>query len=720
MKKPPILHPKKAKNTGRKKDTAEIIFQLIKQLGENAGLPELFEKALPQYEQSQIIRGLNRLEADKKIVVHQRGRIEVKPQHHKPPVGKGRIITGTVDLTKSGAAYIMSPNSDRDIYVHARHTHNALKGDLVKVEVTHSKGRPEGIIVEIVKRSQESFEGIVHLTKNGAYFKPLEQRIRKVFYLDVDKLNDIQDGTRVIARVLRWKQEHGLPDAAIEEIISQQRVSDLEMKRILIQNGFHIEFPEEVMRECNAIPHDISTNEIKKRKDYRKVLTFTIDPMDARDFDDALSFQILEGGEIEVGVHIADVAHYIKKGSALDKEGERRATSVYLPDRVCPMLPERLSNELCSLRPNEDKLTFSTIFTFDPHSLELITFSIAKTIIHSDKRFAYEDAQAIIEAGEGPYAAELLTLNKIAKHLRKKRSVNGAISFEKPEVRFKLDENGTPVGIYTRERKDAHLLIEDFMLLANETVAKFGAKLAAGKVPKPFVYRVHDKPDAGKLLQFSEIAKRFGYNVNFNSAEEVSVGLNALLKNVAGKPEQNTLESLAIRCMAKAEYTTKNIGHYGLALRFYTHFTSPIRRYPDVMVHRLVHDALTNSDVFTNKEEIEADCKNSSLMERKAMDAEREATKYKQVEFLQDKIGKEFEGVITGVIARGFFVEMVENKCEGFIPNDSLRGDDFLFDEKRMILRGVKTGKAYKLGDTLDVRVLRANLEERKIDLELI
>lgn len=720
-KKTPVLHPKKGKKAAKKHDVSEAIFHLIKQLKEEATLPKLFELALPAYDQSTIVRSLNQLEAEKKIIVHQRGRIEIKPKHHKPPVPSGKTITGVADVTKSGAAYIMSPNSDRDIFVHERNTNGALNGDLVKVTIKSGKGRPEGIITEILKRSQESFEGIVHRTKKGVYFRPLEQKIRKVFYLDETQLEDIKDGTRVIARILRWKQEHGMPDAEISEVITeQQSLSDLEMKRILIQNGFHTEFPEEVMRECAAISDKITEGEIKKRGDFRQVLTFTIDPADAKDFDDALSFRILESGEIEVGVHIADVAHYIKKGSALDKEGERRATSVYLPDRVCPMLPERLSNELCSLRPNEDKLTFSTIFRFDPRSFEIKHYTIAKTIIHSNKRFVYDDVQAILEAKEGLYAEELMTLDKIAKHIRKKRFADGAISFEKPEVRFRLDGNGKPIGIYTKERKDAHLMIEDFMLLANETVAKFGSKLQAGKQPKPFVYRVHDKPDGSKLEQFSEIAKRFGYNVNFTDAEAVSGALNSLLKKMQGRPEQNTLEILAIRCMAKAEYTTKNIGHYGLAMKFYTHFTSPIRRYPDVMVHRLVYDTLTNSDVFASKEEIEADCKNSSLMERKAMDAEREAVKYKQVEFLQDKIGEEFAGVVTGVIARGIFVELSENKCEGMIAGDTLKGDDFLFDEKQLILRGIRTKREFKLGDTLNVRVLRANLDERKIDLELV
>lgn len=718
--KPPLLHPKKAKSSTGKKEVSEVIFHLIKQLGETAELPALFDLALPQFEQSVIVRALNKLEAEKKITVHQRGKIEIKPKHHLPPVAPGRTITGVADLTKSGAIYVASPNSDRDIFVHERNTNGALNGDLVKVSIKNFKGRPEGTIVEILKRSQESFEGTVQLTKKGAFFRPYEQKIRKVFRLDETKLGDIEDGQRVFARILRWKTEHGQPDAEIEEVLSKQSLSDIEMKRILIRNGFHLEFPEEVMRECAAIPDAIPPSELKKRADFRKVLTFTIDPTDAKDFDDALSFQILENGEIEVGVHIADVAHYIKKGSALDREGERRATSVYLPDRVCPMLPERLSNELCSLRPNEDKLTFAAIFTFDPKSLEIKTYTIGKTVIHSDKRFAYDDVQAILEAKSGLYYDELSTLDKIAKDIRKKRSANGAISFEKPEVRFRLDETGKPIGVYTRERKDAHLLVEDFMLLANETVAKFGAKLHTEKRPRPFVYRVHDKPDGAKLEQFSEIAKRFGYNVNFTDADAVAGALNILLKKVQGTPEQNTLESLAIRCMAKAEYTTKNIGHYGLAMKFYTHFTSPIRRYPDVLVHRLVHEALTNSDTFISKEDLESDCKNSSIMERKAMDAEREATKYKQVEFLQDKIGEPFAGVITGVIARGIFIELVDNKCEGMISTDSLPGDDFLFDEKRMVLRGIKTKREFKLGDALNVRVLRANLDERKIDLELV
>ena len=719
------LPQRKQKQTSKRhlkgaNETSETIFSIIKHLGSKADLKSIFDIALDTFTQADIVSALDKLEQQAKITVHQRGRIEVLSKKRPEKTAMGKVLVGTIDITRTGAAYVKVQKLDRDVFIMERNTGGALQGDTVEVQLRGGKtGRPEGIVTAIVKRSQESFEGTVHQNKTGFYFRPLENRIRKIFHLDDAACADIRDGQRVIARILRWKQEHGKPDAEIVEVLSNQSMSDIEMKRILIQNGFHIDFPSEVMQECAAISDVISPEEIKKRTDYRDILTITIDPADAKDFDDAISYRILPNGDYEVGVHIADVAHYIKKGSALDKEGERRTTSVYLPDRVCPMLPERLSNELCSLRPNEDKLTFAAIFTFSPETLEMLTFSIAKTIIHSKRRFSYEEVQEVLETKNGDYVNELLTLDKIAKNIRKLRTAKGAISFEKPEVRFKLDDTGKPIGIYTKVRKDAHLLIEDFMLLANESIAKFGSKLKVGATHQPFVYRVHDKPDAGKLEQFSEIAKRFGYNVNFKSAEEVAGAMNILLKKVEGKPEQNVLESLAIRSMAKAEYTTKNIGHYGLAMEFYTHFTSPIRRYPDVLVHRLVFESMNENHEFIAREELEEACRNSSLMERKAMDAEREATKYKQVEFLQDRIGETFDGIITGVIARGIFVELTENKCEGFISVDNLGNDSFQFDEKTISLKGYKTKLNFRLGDQLRVTVKNTNLAERKIDFEL-
>ncbi len=715
--------PKKSKKKQIARPSEEI-FGIIRRLGEEPNIKDVFSIALPIFSQAEIVKAMNKLELEGKIVVHQKGKIEVVPRRLPGAIatnaGSGKVVRGMADITKTGDAFIIVHGSEKDVFVQQRFTHGALQGDIVDVRLRDGRGsRPEGAIIEIVKRSQESFEGAIYKNKSGFYFKPLEAKIGRVFKLDNAKAEHFKEGDKVIARILNWTHVPGLADAEVIEHIDDTRASDLEMKRILIQNGFHTDFPEEVYRELNAIPDAIPQSEIDKRLDFRKVLTFTIDPEDAKDFDDAISVQTLENGHLEIGVHIADVSYYIKKGSVLDLEGERRATSVYLPDRVCPMLPERLSNFLCSLRPDEDKLTFSVIFEFHPESAELLHVSFGKSMIHSKRRYSYEQAQEILEKGEGDNAQELSLLNKIAKKLRAKRAKNGAISFEKPEVRFKLDENGKPLGVYTKVRKDAHLLIEDFMLLANESVAKFGSKIQVNKTPSSFVYRVHAKPDQAKLEQFSHIAKRFGYNVKFKDEKEVAGALNALLLKVQGKTEQNLLESLAIRCMAKAEYTTKNIGHYGLAMEYYTHFTSPIRRYPDVMVHRLLFDALNGVKILPNKEEIENACRISSQMERKAMEAEREATKYKQVEFLLDKIGQEYDGIISGVIGRGLFIELMENKCEGMLPVDELGTENFLFDEQGLLLEGTKTHKQYRMGDPIRVKIKNASLAERRIDFTL-
>src|ERR1043165_1678304 len=492
------------------------------------------------------------------------------------------------------------------------------------------------------------------------------------------------------------------------------------MKMLLIANGFSIDFPSAVYRELDKVSEAIPKQEIADRVDFRNILTFTIDPENAKDFDDAISVRTLDNGNYEIGVHIADVSHYIKEGSQLDIEAEKRATSVYLPDRVCPMLPEKLSNVLCSLRPNEDKLTFSTIFEMDK-KFDIVNYSIAKTVIHSKRRFTYEEAQERIETGKGDYAKELLLLNSISKHIRAKRFKKGAIAFEKAEVRFKLDASGKPLGVVLKVRKDSNLLVEDFMLLANETVAKFGSKLHKGKRALPFVYRIHDKPDPAKLEMFSTVASRFGYNIKFEDPRQAAEIFNDLLKKIEGKPEQNALETLAIRSMSKAEYTTENIGHYGLAMEHYTHFTSPIRRYPDVLVHRLLEYLLSGrNDLILSKEDLEGRCKNSSLMERKAMEAEREATKYKQIEFLQDKLGEEFEGVITGVIARGIFVEMTDNKCEGMVSTELMGDEDFVYEDKMVRLVGTRSKKKYQLGDKVRVKLLTADIILRRIDLALV
>lgn len=709
---------KKARPAGQK-DHLQYLLGVMRSLGSEVNLRTFFPKVERKMTQAEIVLGLNELEKKGIIRIEQKGNIRILGE--SKPKGPGRndkVLVGTIDISRNGSGFVSVEGIDRDIFVAPKNVHNAMQGDEVKIRLTSFKGRPEGEVIAVVKHAQDSFAGKLEVLEKFAFFIADERKLNTDIFVPLTALNGAQDKDRVIVRVIEWNGGDKRPVGEVVEKISAKNTSDYDMKMILITNGFSIDFPHEAYRELEKVSDQITNEEIKNRLDYRNVLTFTIDPEDAKDFDDAISFRMLDNGNYEIGVHIADVAHYVREGMALDKEAERRATSVYLPDRVCPMLPEKLSNVLCSLRPNEDKLTFSAIFELDP-KYQIKNYSIAKTIIHSNRRFAYEDAQAAIETGTGDYAAELQTLNKIAKHLRAQRMKKGAIAFEKAEVRFKLDETGKPLGIVLKIRKDAHLLIEDFMLLANETVAKFGSKLRLGKKSVPFVYRVHDKPDPAKLEIFSSVASRFGYHIKFDDPSQAAATFNTLLKKVAGRPEQDVLETMAIRSMAKAEYTTNNIGHYGLAMEHYTHFTSPIRRYPDVLVHRLLEMQLLKDDKIIDKDELELRCKNSSLMERKAMDAEREAIKYKQVEFLQDKIGQEFEGVITGVIVRGIFVEMVDNKCEGMINVELLGNEDFAYDEKMVRLTGYRTKRKFQLGDHIRVKILAADVRLQRIDLGL-
>lgn len=713
---------------GYKNAKANKLFVLdsIKSLEHRASLKLLFPILKHKLTQEEVVMALNQLEHSNTIAIQSNGAIELLNGEAENVVKikstKSRLpnaLYGSVDLTKNGAAYVSIEGFVKDVYIPQKFVRNAMQGDWVQVRVTTAGRRPEGEIVDIVKRAQDSFTGKVEVTEKFAFFVADQRKLNSDVFIPLDMLNGAKHNDKVIVRVTDWKTGSKNPVGEVLEVLKNDFSSDLDMKKILIENGFSVEFPKEVYRELDLISSNVSKAEISTRVDLRDVLTFTIDPEDAKDFDDALSYRVLPNGNIEVGVHIADVSHYIKEGSALDIEAERRATSVYLPDRVCPMLPEKISNLLCSLRPNEDKLTFSTLFEFNSNH-DVVHFSIAKTIIHSDRRFTYEDAQKVIETGEGDCAAEIKVMHEISKKIRKKRFDNGAIAFEKAEIRFKLDENSKPIGIVLKERKDANLFIEDFMLLANETVAKYGSKLKIGKSPVPFVYRIHDKPDPGKLEQFAVTAARYGYVIKFEEGRQIAETFNTLLKKVEGKPEQNVLETMAIRCMAKAIYTTGNIGHYGLAMEFYTHFTSPIRRYPDVLVHRLLYEIMSGSDKIIDKPELEARCKNSSLMERRAMEAEREATKYKQIEYLQDKVGMEFDGVITGVIMKGIFVEMNENKCEGLVNVDLLGEEDFIFDEKQVRLTGFRTGKKFQMGDKVRVRVLSADIALRRIDLEFV
>ncbi len=713
---------KKAKHKQHKQPTgdAQYLLTIVKELGRDANLKNLFPKVLKKMKQEEIILALYELERTGFLRMEQKGKIKLLQREVEPrPTKASKYLFGTADVTKSGAAFVSVEGMDKDIYIPNKFVHNAMGGDEVKIRLTIFGRRPEGEIVEIVKRSQDSFTGRVDVLEKFAFFIADERKLNTDVFIPLTSLNGAKHDERVIVRITDWNTDGKKPIGEVVEILTGKQSSDLDMKMILIANGFSIDFPKAVYNELAKVSEQIPETEIAKRIDFRNILTFTIDPEDAKDFDDAISIRTLPNGNYEVGVHIADVSHYIREGSQLDKEAEKRATSVYLPDRVCPMLPEKLSNVLCSLRPNEDKLTFSAIFEMDS-KFEIVNYTIARTVIHSKRRFSYEEAQERIETGKGDYAEELLLLNKISKHIRAKRFKKGAIAFEKAEVRFKLDKTGKPLGVVLKVRKDSNLLVEDFMLLANETVARFGSKINKNIKAMPFVYRIHDKPDPAKLEMFSAVASRFGYKINFDDPREAATIFNILLKKIEGRPEQNALETLAIRSMAKAEYTTGNIGHYGLAMEYYTHFTSPIRRYPDVLVHRLLENLLAGkNDLIIDKDELESRCKNSSLMERKAMDAEREAVKYKQIEFLQDKIGGEFDGIITGVIARGIFVEMTDNKCEGMVSTEWLGDEDFEFEDKMVRLVGRKTKRRFELGDKVKVKILSADIILRRIDLGL-
>lgn len=706
-------------------DAIQHTWSVIKALGKNASLKKLFPILLKKITQEDIVLALNELDNRGQIKIGQRGAIQIIRKEDERTIANkkikesGQFVFGRVDLTQSGTAFIVVDGMAKDVFVPKKFVRNAMQGDEVRVRIYAHGKRPEGEIVEIIHRSQDTFVGRLEILEKYAFFIADQQKLKQDVFVPLTALGGAKHNDRVIVRVTEWDSGTKNPVGEVLEVLKSDFSSDLDMKMILMENGFSPEFPKDVYHELDKVSEHISPAEIEKRLDYREILTITIDPEDAKDFDDAISYRVLENGHYEIGIHIADVSHYIKEGSALDREAERRATSVYLPDRVCPMLPEKLSNVLCSLRANEDKLTASVIVEFD-QSYKIINTTIAKTVIHVNRRFSYEQAQQVIETGEGDFAEEMKVLLSISKSIREKRFAKGAIAFEKAEVRFKLDEQGKPVDVILKVRKDAHLLIEDFMLLANETIARAGSRLKHSKQPYPFVYRVHDVPDTAKLEQFAAIASRFGYKLRFNDPVQVSETLNNLLKKVEGRPEQNVLETLAIRSMAKAEYTTKNIGHYGLAMEYYTHFTSPIRRYPDVMVHRLIFDTADESSKIPDKMELEKRCKNSSLMERKAMDAERQATRYKQIEFLQDKIGNEYNGVISGVMMRGIFVEMDENKCEGFVHLEMMGHEDFVYDERLLLLKGVRSGKRYQIGDRVRVKVLSATIETRRVELGLI
>lgn len=631
------------------------------------------------------------------------------------------IIKGKLDISRSGMGFVVAEGHERDILVKPNDFGKAFHGDLVRVEVDKYKDtgkRTEGKIVEVVERNQTEFIGTLQLNNNVGFFIPSGEKPIPDFYIPINKLNGAVNGDRVVARFVSWEKSEKKPEGEIVTILKSENEADLAMKEILIDAGFPLAFEDEVLAEAEKLEPKITREETKKRKDFRDILTFTIDPVDAKDFDDAISIRNLDNGLYEIGVHIADVSHFVTPGSVIDKAGYARATSVYLPDRVNPMLPEKISNELCSLRPHEDKYTFSVVFQISNKG-EIMHKWIGRTLIHSNHRFTYEEVQQTIEQKEGLHHKAILLLNDLAKKFRKQRFKEGAINFSSQEIRFQLDETGKPIGIIVKESKDAHKLIEEFMLLANRAVAEYISKIKINKEPIPFPYRIHDTPDEEKLKPFVAFARKFGYSFNMADEQAIAISFNKLLEDVQGKPEQHVLEQLGIRTMSKAKYTTENIGHYGLGFEHYCHFTSPIRRYPDVLVHRVLQQCLEKNLQIDKK--MEEKCKHCSDKERSAMEAERAGNKYKQVQYMQQYLGEEFEGIISGVSAFGFWVETIDHKCEGLVSvKDLSEFDDFRHDDENYCLIGMSTKVAFRMGDKVKIRVVAANLVKRQLDYEWV
>ena len=633
------------------------------------------------------------------------------------------MLYGTFSRNRDGYNEFYPEDGSEPVLISERNSAHALTDDMVRVALfarRRGRGR-EGEVVEIVKRVHDTFVGELHVEKHYAFLITESRIMPNDIFIPKDMLKGGKNGDKAVVKLLEWPSESKNPVGKVIDVLGKSGDNDTEMNAILAEFGLPYKYPEAVEEAASKLPTDITSEEIATREDFRDVITFTIDPVDAKDFDDALSIQKIDDRTWEIGVHIADVSHYVTEGSIIDKEAFKRATSIYLVDRTIPMLPEHLCNFLCSLRPNEEKLTYSVIFTMNDKA-EVKKSRITRSVIKSDRRFSYEEAQEIIEKGEGEFFEEISTLNMLAQKIRSRRFQAGAIDFQQAEVHFRLDDKGKPLSVYFSESNESHQLIEEFMLLANRTVAeKIGRKVPGGSNPKTFVYRIHDEPNMEKMSMLAKFVGKLGYKMRSASGRTTSASaLNSLLKDVHGTKEQNVIEQISLRTMQKARYSTGNIGHYGLAFRYYTHFTSPIRRYPDLLVHRLLHRYLTLEARTVSQSKYEDLCEHCSAQEQVAANAERASIKYKQVEFMSEHIGEEYDAVISGVTEWGFYAEINENKCEGMVPIRTLQDDYYEFDDANYCLLGRRTHRKFTIGDPVRIKIVRANLDRKQLDFELI